>query len=62
MCFKEKQRNEFVNQNNLEKIDIYRIKWFNNECKKLKYKVRKIGRHKGKDPQNNLLRVKYMEN
>ena len=29
--------------------------WFNIECNNVKLEVRKLGRHKGKDPKNNLL-------
>ena len=36
-------------------------KWFDKECNNLKREVRKLGRHKGKDPRNNLLREKYHE-
>ena len=31
-------------------------KWFDTECKQLKQEVRKLGRGKGKDPQNEFLR------
>ena len=59
--FHVKQKNEFVNQNNLEKNRHNRKIWFDNECKKLKSEVRKLGSHKGKDRQNSILRVKYQE-
>ena len=36
-------------------------KWFDTECNNLKLEVRKLGRYKGKDPNNSLLREKYHE-
>ena len=36
-------------------------RWFDKECNNLKLDVKKLGRRKGKDPKNDLLRETYHE-
>ena len=59
--FNQGQVKKDRNKQNLKNKNVNRKKWFDKECNNLKIEVRKLGRHKGKDPKNNLIREKYHE-